>query len=144
MSGMQHKLTRIERLRSMEQNKLNSLAVELSAIELQIAEQGKQLTGLKNQMEKMSTNRDSYSVDAHQQAMLWVEHLQSQAVSLKQKIQETESKRNEIRNTVMEQKTKVRGWELYIDRLSAEAAGESERQESLIADDRHLNNPMTR
>ncbi len=144
MKARQKRILRIQRLRALEESKLNSLAVELAAIESRLTKQTGQLVRLKSQIDETSTSASDHSVDKHAQTMIWITHLQSHANNLKREISETVLQRNETLNRAMEQKSKVRGWESLADRLSAEANSELEKLESLVADDRYLNDRSPR
>ena len=144
MKAMQKKILRIQRLRALEESKLNSLAVELAAIEATLRRQTAQLARLNVQIEATSTPDSDHSIDQHAQTMIWIEHLQSHADNVERAISETSLQQNELLNRAIEQKTKVRGWESLIDRVSSEADSEFQKSEALVADDRYLNDHSPR
>ncbi len=144
MDATRKKILRLQRLRTLEQSKLNSLAIELAAIESVLTDKSKQLSELHSQIEDASTLNNEPAIALHAQSLIWIRHLVSCRDILQTEIRETESKRDKMLAETIQQKAKVRGWESLIDRLNAELAGQLQNRESLLADERFLNISRTR
>lgn len=143
MSVLRKKMIRIQRLREMEQGKLNVLSAELAEIAAELLRQQELLNNLEREMNETSTGQPD-SVDAQACAMAWANRIQSLITQLKTRIAETEQCKSKLQSQAVQQRAKVRGWEFMIDRLNAETMDQQQRSESQIADDRFLNDRKAR
>lgn len=143
MSELRKKLTRIQRLREMEQGKLNGLSAELAEIAAELLRQQEQLKNLERELNETSVRKPD-SVDARARAMAWANRVQSLMTQLQTRIVETEQCKSKLQSQAVQQRAKVRGWEFMIDRLNAETMDQQQRSESQIADDRYLNDRKAR
>jgi hypothetical protein len=137
-------LQRAERLRALEQSRLDSLAAELLKLEARLAEHTARLQGVISELHRTASRDWSASLGQHRQSMAWIEHLQASAVALQQEAQAIALERDELRTKTLSQRSKVRGWDSLLQRLLAQQARELERTESLVADDRYLNQHFSR
>ncbi len=144
MNTIQKKILRVQRLRSLQQGKLNSMVEQLAVIESQLDCQFQQLTRLNMQLENGATLWGNDSVKRHSQRVIWTDHLQRRIDETKRAINETESQREEMRRAVLEQRAKVQGWESLLDRFIAARNREQQSREFLVADDRYLNGRLGR
>ena len=144
MNSIRKKMLRVGRLRVLEQSRLNSLVVELAAIESSLAQKRAEIDRLQSQVDEASTRGEERSIEQHAQANIWIEHLQAVSRVLRSGIDETELERDKMRDEIIQQKAKVRGWDTLLERLTTLLSGESQKSEALIADERYLNSRMAR
>jgi flagellar biosynthesis chaperone FliJ len=143
MNQTRQKLTRVKRLRDLEQSKLNLLAVELSEIQSQLVKQRQAIATLQTQMNNLSVGGVNAIADLYQ-TKIWCEHLQTQVTALDQEIDAAAAKRDQLILSVVDQRATVRGWESLLEQLSDKLSEETEKLGSLQADDRFLNNHAAR
>lgn len=143
MSSIGKQINRVERLRVIEQRKLDALVGELSRILARLADLESQLRRLRREADAISQNEDwsgsgQQSIGRHMQVMICTEHLEARVTETRAQIQTTQQQRDAAQDEIAAQRAKVRGWETLLERLRAAENVESQRIEARNADDRFL------
>ncbi|QDT11173.1 hypothetical protein [Planctomycetes bacterium K23_9] len=144
MSVGKQKITRVQRLQSIEENKLNALSVELAVVQAELAKLHEKAQSVQSAINSATLPDDAHQVESHQQSLVWLSHLEKQLQSIAAKVTESEAIRDDTLQRMIAQKVKVNGWEKLTDRMQTELDHETQAVESLDADDRYLNNPVKR
>jgi flagellar biosynthesis chaperone FliJ len=144
MNRTRQKFTRVQRLRDLEQSKLDLLAVELSELQSQLLKQRQCLSTLQTQMDNLSVTGGVHAIADLYQTKIWCEHLQTQVTALHQEIDAAAAKRDQLILSVVDQRATVRGWESLLAQLSDKFTEETEKLGSLQVDDRFLNSHVAR
>ncbi|MGB7344976.1 MAG: hypothetical protein WBD20_12245 [Pirellulaceae bacterium] len=144
MSPSKQKITRVERLQSIEENKLNALSVDLAIANAEVVRLQQMSIDIQSQIDTTTLPDNNHVVQSHLQSMLWLSHLEQKLQQVAESIGQAETARDEVMRRMIEQKVKVNGWEKLTDQMRTDFAMEQQAVESLEADDRYLNNPLTR
>ena len=139
MQQERQRISRIRRLREIDDGRLNQLAVELGAIEQQVKQWSDHLANVQCEIRE-SLHGSSEGVVTRRQSGVWTDHLHQVSVRLAKSIQFGASERDRVHGKMIDQRAKVRGWDLLLERLEGEMNAASEKVQHQEADDRFLNN----
>ena len=117
MSDSTQKLERIQRLRGLEENKMQSLAVELTAAQAELHSRQEELRIVTQQINSSTLPEHCHDVQSHRQSLVWIDHLEKRRETLSQLIADKEQERDSILSQIIQQKVKVSGWENLTERM---------------------------
>ncbi|TWU02176.1 hypothetical protein [Stieleria varia] len=138
MSALREKLRQVQRLRSLEQNTLDATSAELSFAESALQRIRSEQDSLEKQIRDLTLLHTQPSITELQQLMCFGVQLQERLAAIGQDVDKAIEVRDEVLARVIQQKSKVRGLETFIDRLRVDIDIAHERIQSAEADDRYL------
>ena len=139
MQKTRQRISRIRRLREIDDVKLDQLAGELNAIDQQIHQWSEQLSGVDREIDD-SLRIAGEAVVTRSQSGVWTDHLHQISVHLSESIERGSVEREKVHGAMIDQRAKVRGWELLLERLEEEVELADQQIQILEADDRFLSN----
>ncbi|MEL6106411.1 MAG: hypothetical protein AAFU85_10255 [Planctomycetota bacterium] len=137
MEKTRQRISRIRRLRAIDDIRLDQLAVELGSIQQRMNKWSDQLSEVHLEIDD-SFRQMSPGVVNRNQSRVWTDHLQQISLHLAASIRRAATEREQVHERMIEQRAKVRGWDLLLDQLQGEMRTASAHQEHLEADDRFL------
>ena len=140
MIELQAKLARVRRLCEVDRSQLTAYVIELAKSEASLQQAQQQVTKTKDELHRASTEDLPASITARHQSALFANHLVQQLGNLQSTLVEVRELRDARMQSVIQQQTRIKGWESLIDKLNHELSLEQQKQDSLIADDRYLSN----
>lgn len=144
MNEQRKTISRIKRLHRIELRAMEVLAADLNRLDMQLQEQQSTLAEIDRRIENVSSGANTPFVDQLTTRLTWLAALEKEFMVTQAKIAATLEQRSQVQDDMMKQRAKVRGWELHLQRLSADLALSVQNQEAADADDRYLNSPSPR
>lgn len=144
MNTEQKRILRVQRVRSLDQIKLDSLVVQLSTIETEIQKKKYQIEDVEREITSASIAATGQSVDQIWQCLSWVERLVACLADLQAGCKLLQEERDQMLAQIMLQKSKVKGWDASLDRLGTEVKLQLEKSESHTSDDLFLHRKVSR
>lgn len=130
---------RLKRIRSIEEQKLGVVTVELKKVNQTLDRCRELFSRLQAQFEaSLSNSFDADSISELNQFGAWTTVAQSTFAGLKDEIKEVESEQRELLAQVARQRATVKGWNILIEKLESEQSAAMERDSLYTADDRFL------
>ncbi len=130
---------RLRRIESIDQKRLDVAIGKLKkanqTLELRRQLQTSMQLGL-NESLKQVQNADSVMIKNH--AIEWAAKTQSSLSKLREHLMSLEKIRDELLDDVGEQRAKVKGWEILLEKIESEELASIEKESIYQADDRFL------
>lgn len=139
MNQLRQRAAKIERLRSVEQGKFDTLVAELNAIRHSVAQLQKQQQQIVDAITILSNNASPDSIETIQHRLAWNEELQRRWASVGDLIQAEIRKQDQATQRVMEQKAAIKGWEHLLTQIDADLTAETNKRLEIEADDAYMN-----
>lgn len=137
MQKTRRRIIKLRRLREIDDGKLNQLAVELGTIEQRLNQLSNQLSQIHREIDD-SFNGSGEAVVTRNQTGVWTDHLHRVSLQIAEAIQRGTEEREQMHDRMIQQRAKVRGWDLLLERLEEEVHAADEQTQHQEADDRFL------
>lgn len=137
MQKTRKRISRIRRLRDIDDARLDQFAVELSSIQQRMDQWSDQLSDVQLEIDHSLSQPDA-GIAIRNQSAVWTDYLHQVSIYLADTIRQAAVERDQIHDRMIQQRAKVRGWDLLLDRLQGEVQAATAYEEHLEADDRFL------
>jgi flagellar biosynthesis chaperone FliJ len=133
------KIIRLSRIMVLEEKKLDQLTLKLKQVNQQIAElQQRKLQIRQQQSTVMSTPGTSVSIVQLLQMSTYSGSVESRVQRIDERVQELATQQVAVLEEVAIQRTKIKGWQILIEKLRHEDVVAEEKVAMMAADDRVL------
>lgn len=139
MNQLRQRAAKIERIRSVDQSKFDTLIAELNSVRLTITKLEEQQQSIVDALNLLSSDGSADSIGAIEHRLAWSEELQRRWAAVGELIEVEIEKQNDVTRRVMEQKATIKGWEHLLTQIDADLASEMNRRLEIEADDAHMN-----
>ena len=138
MIELQNKLSRIRRLCEVDRSQLSTYVVELAKADSQIQQIQQRINRTNDELNRNGCQSGGETVAARHQSVYFADHLAVRILKLQPVLVDATKRRDDCMRMVVQQQTKIKGWETLIEKLNHELLLEQQNQESMIADDHYL------
>lgn len=139
MNHLRQRAAKIERIRSVDQSKFDTLIAELNSVRLRITKLEDQQQQIVDSVNALSNEGSANSIDGIEHRLAWSNELQRRWAVLGELIEVEIEKQNDVTQRVMEQKAAIKGWEHLLTQIDADLATEMNKRLEVEADDAHMN-----
>ena len=137
----QTKIKRLGRIRSLEEKQLNTTIIELKRINQDIAEKEAVAGTIQKRLQcEVDTGRALVSVAQMQQRVSWTNAAAIELAAIEADIEALTEAQRKCLEVVAEQRARLKGWSLLIDKMKTEQLDSEARATFLEADERVLRN----
>ena len=130
---------RLTRIKNLDEKRLDAVTGELKKLNQTLGQRKLIRDQLQQRLHASLTQvTDTTTVAMKNQTVTWATHAQATLATLNDHLRSLNVKRTELLEAVRQQRAKVKGWELLLEKIAAEQLVEAEKQAMYIADDRFL------
>ena len=130
--------TRFERLKRIEQNRLDRVVNELRKLNQLIERHLSMRHALHERLREMFASPDNEPLQIRTSRNESIDQLQRSLLQLDQRVQELKAEKQTLLEKCYHHRGKVKGWEIMLDKIKVEYQSEIARTEMAEADDRVL------
>ena len=135
------KIKRLGRIQSLEEKQLDTTIIELKRINQEIAEKETACETIKQRLQsELDTDMALVSVAQMQQRISWSNASAIELAAVEAEIETLNEEQRKCLDVVAEQRARLKGWSLLIEKMKTEQVDSEARASFLEADERVLRN----